>query len=179
MSESINLLDMSVDYLRDLAGEWEWKRNTTQKNNREMAELDSLIEQLDEVIGKGCTEQQTGVRKIMKIVDRKTFMEIPENTLFAKWEPCWFGELMIKGETIGNDFIMQDIASAVKCNDSGEFAELCDHSAQYGVSLAMDFYCEERDGCFDEDQMFAVYERDDVLQLIERLKACVTDRRIK
>jgi len=108
----------------------------------------------------------------MKIVDRRTFMALPKNTLFSKWEPCVFGWLEIKGESLKNDFLTQEIASAVKCDDSGEFADLCDEAARTGGSIVMDLDCEGRDGCFDDEQMFAVWERADVLALIERLKAC-------
>ena len=108
----------------------------------------------------------------MKIVNRKTFLEMPSNTLFSKWSPCWFDDLTIKGESLGQDFLVQEIASAVKCNDSGEFADLCDDAARTGESVALDLDCMGRDGCFDESQFFAVWEAQDVIALIERLKAC-------
>jgi len=109
----------------------------------------------------------------MKIVDRKTFMALPENTLFSKWEPCVFGELTIKGESWEHDFLTQDITSAVKCNGSDEFGDLCDQAASTRVSIALDLHCMGRDGCFDENQLFAVWEAQDVVALIERLRACV------
>lgn len=37
--------DNMLDYVLDLRGQWEWKRNTTEKNNREMKHLDDVIEQ--------------------------------------------------------------------------------------------------------------------------------------
>ena len=42
------MMQAALDFLRDLAGEWDWKRDTTQKNNREMAELDHLIGRLEQ-----------------------------------------------------------------------------------------------------------------------------------
>ena len=114
----------------------------------------------------------------MKIVDRKTFLELPENTLFSKWASCVFGDLTIKGASWEHDFLTQEIASAVECNDSGEFADLCDDAARTGKSIAINLDCMGRDGCFDEGQMFAVWEAEDVLALIERLKACVSNIKI-
>jgi hypothetical protein len=35
-----------LDAVLDLIGEWEWKRNSIPKNDKEMAELDSLAERL-------------------------------------------------------------------------------------------------------------------------------------
>lgn len=112
----------------------------------------------------------------MRIVDRNTFMALPENTLFSNWEPCVFGELSIKGESLEQDFLAQEIASAVKCNNSGEFVDLCDDAARTGKSIALDLDCMGRDGCFDDGQIFAVWEAEDVMALIERLKACVPDK---
>ncbi len=110
----------------------------------------------------------------MKIVDRKTFLALPDDTLFCKWEPCCFGELTIKGESLDNDFREQQIGGeAVKCNDSGEFSELCNRAAMTGASVELDFYGQGRDGCYDEDQMFAVWETADVAMLIERLILCM------
>ena len=41
-------MQAALDFLRDLAGEWEWKRNSIPKNDREMAELDLLIGRLEQ-----------------------------------------------------------------------------------------------------------------------------------
>jgi hypothetical protein len=109
----------------------------------------------------------------VKIVDRETFMALPENTLFSKWEPCFFGPLTIKGESWEHDFLTQEIADAVKCSDSGEFADFCEDAARTGRSLELDLNSLGRDGCFDKDQMFAVWERKDVEALVERLRMCI------
>jgi hypothetical protein len=113
----------------------------------------------------------------MKIVDRKTFMAMPGNTLFSRWEPCVFRELAIKGESWERDFLTQEIASAVKCDGNEDFFDRCDNAARTGESLALDLDCVGRDGLFDDDQMFAVWETQDVLALIERLYACVPNAR--
>jgi len=42
-----------------------------------------------------------------------------------------------------------------------------------GVSVDLDFYCQCRDGLFDDDEMYAVWTKDDVNQLIDRLKKCL------
>lgn len=108
----------------------------------------------------------------MKIIDRKTFLAMPAYTLFSKWKPCSFGPLEIKGETWGEDYLTQQIADAVECSDSGDFFDKCCAAAETGESLAMDLDCPGRDGCFDLDQKFAVWEREDILALLENLAAC-------
>jgi hypothetical protein len=111
----------------------------------------------------------------MKIVDRKTFLALPEDTLFAKYAPCYVEELTIKGETLtgSDDFYYQAIALAVDANDSEEMFHRLHESQETGCSVPMNFDVQGRDGCFDEGQLFAVYERQDVEALIERLKRCL------
>jgi hypothetical protein len=111
----------------------------------------------------------------MKIVNRKTFTSLPANTLYSKYEPCFFGDLEIKGDTLDhcNDYCVQRISDAIKCSGSEEFGNLLDDAERGGGSLAMDFDCESRDGLFEDDQLFAVWEKRDVIALIDRLKEVV------
>lgn len=113
----------------------------------------------------------------MKIVNRETFLVLPPGTLFSKYKPCYFEELCIKGETLGfcNDFLVQQIADAIQNTGSGDFSERLFRSEAEGDSLPMDFDYEGRDGCFDDDQLFAVWERADVKALIVRLNKTLTE----
>lgn len=107
----------------------------------------------------------------MKIVDRKTFLARPVNTLFSKYQPCAFGDLMIKGDNCGdNDFHSQAIADAIRYNDSEDFIVKLEEARVTGCSLDMDFRSEGRDGMFDDAQLFAVWEAADVRDLLGRLK---------
>lgn len=109
----------------------------------------------------------------MKILNRVEFLQKPEGTLFSKYVPCLFGELSIKGENVGdNDFYYQSINDAIKCNSSDEFSEILFKAQETGESIQLDFYCVSRDGIFDDD-LFAVWEIEDVLLLIKRLKICL------
>lgn len=109
----------------------------------------------------------------MKIVDRKTFLQMPINTLFSTYIPCLFGDLSIKGRKVGdNDYYYQQISDAIRCGGSGEFADILFKAQETGDSIKLDFYCEGRDGSF-EDGLFAVWEKEDVAQLIERLQLCL------
>jgi len=111
----------------------------------------------------------------MKIVNRPTFLKSPAGTLYSKWEPCIFGELLIKGDTLpnGNDWFYQSIADAFE-HLGHDFSDKLFVAAETGESLRMDFACEGRDGCFESDeQMFAVWEPADVQGLIERLQVAL------
>lgn len=106
----------------------------------------------------------------MKIVDLVTFRALPAGTLFSKYVPCYFEALTIKGETWEYDFLTQQIADAIACTGSDDFSAKLDHAQFTGASLTMDFDCQGRDGCFDKEQLFAVWERADVEALITRLQ---------
>lgn len=110
----------------------------------------------------------------MKIVDRKAFLALPADTLYSKYAPCYMETTNIKGESIGDiDWYASDIHDAIKCNSSIDFVDILGEAEANGTSMAMDFETQCRDGCYDQDQLFAVWESADVLALIERLKRCV------
>lgn len=111
----------------------------------------------------------------MKIVKRIDFLMLPENTVFSEYEPCWFGPLMIKGETVVDvDWYEQSIADGIDFSNTQEFADKLLRAQETGESIGMDFDCEHRDGSFDPpDRLYAVWEPQDVQHLINRLKRCL------
>jgi hypothetical protein len=106
----------------------------------------------------------------MKIVNLDEFLKLPANTVFSKYESCCFEDLLIKCDSIldSGDFFYNEIATSVEARSSDEEVELL-HNSRSGESFSMDFETLCRDGCFDKDQLFAVWENRDVEQLIERL----------
>lgn len=110
----------------------------------------------------------------MKIVNKEVFLELPANTVFTKYEPCIMGELLIKGDTItdSKDFFYQQIADSIEWDNTTGFVDTL-VKAEKGESVGFDFNAEGRDGLFEENQLFAVWERKDVEQLIKRLQECV------
>jgi len=112
----------------------------------------------------------------MRIVDRATFLALPAGTLFAKYETCMFGPLAIKGESLSPcgspvDFDYATIGDAIEYADICEYTALLDtlQASNGATSVPMDFETEVRDGLFTVDQLFAVWDRDDVDALIDRL----------
>lgn len=106
----------------------------------------------------------------MKIVDRETFLAMPAGTVFSKYAPCYMEDLQIKGESLPDDFCYQGIADAIEHAGSDGFSDRLREAELLGQAVSMDFNSQCRDGCFDEGQMFAVWERSDVLALIARLQ---------
>jgi hypothetical protein len=99
----------------------------------------------------------------MRIVGPQTFLSMPNGTVYAKYEPKFFGEICIKDETIAGttDFRYRNLVT-LDVESSNERIELLDLAEENGCSFPLDFYCEGRDGIFDKYQLYAVFERADV-----------------
>jgi len=111
----------------------------------------------------------------MKILNRDQFLKMPPGTVYSKYEPVFFYDIEIKGDSIyfnggGNDFGCQHIKDAVDAGSSEDFADILLAAEETGGSFKMDFDCQGRDGLFEDDQLFAVWEKEDVEALIKRLE---------
>ncbi|NMZ78420.1 hypothetical protein [Pseudomonas mandelii] len=106
----------------------------------------------------------------MKIVNLDQFLAMPSGTVFAKYKPASFEEVLIKDvcNLESRDFMYQ---SLIEMDSTGTEDEenILDDALRNGSSFDLDLDCPGRDGMFEEGQLFAVYERQDVEQLIARL----------
>lgn len=114
----------------------------------------------------------------MKIVKWPEFARMEAGTVFSKYTPEIFDDMCIKGDTIYNDgepidFFYQRIHDSFDARDSGHESELIQLAEEHGASIPMDFDVEMRDGCFEHDQLYAVWENADVEALIKRLQRCI------
>lgn len=111
----------------------------------------------------------------MRIVDRKTFLSMPNGTVYCKFDPAIFRDMAVKEGVIGesSDFLYQDLTPAQFEGDRGseDHFDTLLAMQESGKSAALEFNCTSRDGLFDADQLFAVFERQDV----ERLIACLQE----
>ena len=110
----------------------------------------------------------------MKIVNLKTFRSMPEGTVFMKFEPCIFGSLCVKAGTMESDFVAASLTDEIDANDSVEMADKL-FAAMQDPNLSIPVYFEaySRDGMFEDDQMFAVYEKADIEGLVKKLSECL------
>ena len=103
----------------------------------------------------------------MKIISRKDFLALKENVLFQKYRPCMFLDLEIKTGNCGdNDFYSITIENAFSDNVGLPFYETELTDEEFPIELA---YC-MRDGMFDDEEMYAIWSKDDIRQLIESLE---------
>ena len=110
----------------------------------------------------------------MRIVDRQTFLSLPPNTVYQKYEPIFFGSISIKMESLETDWVELDVSNPdfAEATDSGRWAMLCCEMEE-GASFPLYMESCGRDGLFDQNQLFAVWEPHDIELLIEKLRACL------
>jgi hypothetical protein len=113
----------------------------------------------------------------MKIVDRQTFLAMPVGTVYAKFSPLSFGDVCIKDETVSHDGKMIDWwyvdFTSIDSTDTNDWMNKLEDARIHGTSVPMDFETISRDGLFDADQLFAVFERADADALIARLERAI------
>ena len=116
---------------------------------------------------------------MVKIVNRAEFMAMDGIVLHRKYEPCIFGELGVKVSTIkdvGGEPIDYVTIGTEQIDDSNfnEVHEFLCGDALNGVSFRFEYESTSRDGLYDDDQMYAIYDDDDIDQLIAFLESCKT-----
>ena len=115
----------------------------------------------------------------MRIVGLKEFLTLPVGTVYAKYAPCYTEGLEIKGKNCGaRDWIAQDLDPVGNLENSNgpNMAELLD-ALKVGETKSepLAYNSTGRDGCFNDDQLFAVLERQDHERLIERLTVALAE----
>ncbi len=109
----------------------------------------------------------------MRIVNHREFLRLPSGTVFAKCHPCVIEDMHIKGNNVSekdfNSLGFKDFDSEEEYPD--DFFAMIDN--QLSVPLDLDAW--QRDGlaCYEENQLYMIYEKADVLALITRLQECV------
>lgn len=111
----------------------------------------------------------------MKILSRQQFLNLPEGVLYCvnrTKEEVGFSDLKIKGETLSNNNDWFEIClTCYEHHDTGELIERHDDMLK-GVSYPLEI-SQCRNGLFEDDNIFLVYEKKDLSQLIEMLNHCV------
>ena len=118
----------------------------------------------------------------MKIVNRPQFMELPPGTLYRKFITEFaFEELEVKFESLPSeknpeygDFVCMPLSDIDWNGPNGMFDRLED-MMEKGASYPLDLDCAGRDGCFEREAMFLVYEKDDVVALRNFLNGLLED----
>jgi hypothetical protein len=123
----------------------------------------------------------------VRIVDRKTFLALPAGTVFAKHDAVegvparqslCFDEVAIKGDTVaGVDFVVQGLFPLFEgVDDCSAWSDVIAGMFDGQPSPPLDYHYDGRDGLFDQDQLFAVWDVEDHRRLIARLQEALAQR---
>jgi hypothetical protein len=115
----------------------------------------------------------------MIILSRVDFLKQPKGVLFAKYSKTGiFDGLCVKHDTMfgfdgtATDFGYQDCME-VLADGSEEWLNVIENAENKGASFSLDLNCGSRDGLFDKDQLFAVFEQSDLEALRGLIGSCV------
>lgn len=105
----------------------------------------------------------------MKIVDYNEFIETPKYTIYSEYYDCNICDIHCKGDVINNksDWFYSQLTNNLEYNSdvySEAFLEM-----ENGKSIDIDVTTIQRDGMYDNDRRFIIYEKNDIIELIEKL----------
>lgn len=104
----------------------------------------------------------------MKIVNRTQLMALPNGIIYSEYKHTGIIEgLYEKTETWSNTWVMQSLIDSI---DTGEleWVEVVP-DFELGTEFKLDFNYTSRDSSYDDTQQFAVYDKEDVSNLIQYL----------
>lgn len=107
----------------------------------------------------------------MKIVDRAAFLKLPAGVIYAQGEPWVFDGLHVKGENVNdNDWYARPLDWIASGKDDGEQFSRLNLMLEAGASYPIADY-EQRDGSFNADAIFLIYEAADLDSLQRDIEA--------
>lgn len=107
----------------------------------------------------------------MKVVNRKDFLKLPDGTIFCKGTKWCFDNISVKGHSWENDFLYVDLCN-IDANDTGQWVDRLEESLAIGTSYPINNQA-ARDGMFDEEGIFLVFEKEDLKFLIDVFKISI------
>jgi len=115
----------------------------------------------------------------MKAISRQELIKLPTSTLFSRIDGGVINSLSIKKSNFRewiNDFTEQDLLSEInvskKENNYNDFYDMLEN-VPCDNKFTLDYDMITRDGMYDENQIYVIWDNDDIGRLIEQLKACI------
>lgn len=99
----------------------------------------------------------------MKIYKRADFLKLPIGVIYSKGKRNYFDSFMVKTKNLENDFCYRDLMWFSSENEGDQLNKF-DKMIDEGISLPIN-YAISRDGCFDEEDLFLVYEKEDLKEI--------------
>lgn len=104
----------------------------------------------------------------MKIVNREDFLKLPEGTFFCKGKQWYWDNFSVKGYSFINDFQYMNLCD-IQADSSDQLVDRYDEMLEKGTSYPLRDSM-GRDGFFEEDAVFLIYEREDLDKLIKMMQ---------
>lgn len=114
----------------------------------------------------------------MKVVSQNTFLEYPAGTMYSRGKEWYFNNIEFKGDTILGydqepiDFYYIDLCWP-ELRNSNEAFDILPEALVTGKSFVSnsDF---QRDGSFDVDELFLIFEQQDLFNFLALLNSAIT-----
>ncbi|MGG4438207.1 hypothetical protein AAXE64_27030 [Priestia megaterium] len=107
----------------------------------------------------------------MKLIKRKEFLKLPSGVMYSEfYSTNVFSGLYIKKESLNNDWCFESLIDQVKGSSlSEDISEAVFDSISKKTSFELDLNRIQSNGDFENNQFFAVYEKDDIDALVKKL----------
>jgi hypothetical protein len=109
----------------------------------------------------------------MKIINKPKFIKLPPYTLYSIYSPCHFGDLSVKSDSTNNSFYSISLNDPVEFYSSEQFVELLENASKTGESVNTDLESYYRDSDCNDNQLYAIWEKQDLLKLQELIGKCL------
>lgn len=107
----------------------------------------------------------------MRIINLKQLLSLKGEALIQKYAPQYREGFEIYVGPCGTmDFVTVDLDSIENSGDMDLSYQFDDAESDPSVDLKLDLEFYGRDGCFEENQLFAVYTKKDLDDIISRLQ---------
>jgi len=107
----------------------------------------------------------------MKVLNRKELMALDNRALYTNANNQNVEGLHIYEENMGVDFVKTDLLGFVQSKDSKGHQNMEGFElVKYGKEFEIDLECSSREGFYDDKRLYAVYEKTDLLKLINKLQ---------
>jgi len=111
----------------------------------------------------------------MKIVNRKQFLKLPNGTIYCSFNKknFSFNGFSLKLESLSNDWYYMDLTDFDNWDNSEERIENIQKMIAEGKEYPLSLNCSSRDGMFEEDEMFCIYDKQDIERIINVLSESI------
>jgi hypothetical protein len=113
----------------------------------------------------------------MRIVDYKTFTNMPNGVIYQEYEPCIFGDIKVRHDVLihdddglVNDWYYSELFGSPDLDHTKSWSimEACE-VMENGKSIPIDVDITSRDGIFAYERKFLIYEKSDIELIVNKL----------